>query len=142
MAEISTIGVIGAGQMGAGIAQVAAMSGFTTVLWDMDAAALGRGYNSIKSQLERLVEKEKISADASRTAFSRISMAKNVADFSNCDLAIEAIIENVDIKGKLLRELDATLRPTALIGSNTSSISITKLAAVTRRRIKSWEFIS
>lgn len=133
MKEIKTIGVIGAGQMGAGIAQVAAMGGFSAVLWDADSAALERGYSGIKAQLDRLVEKEKLTAEAARTAFANVTKVPALGDFKSCDLAVEAIIENFEIKSKLLKELDSILPGEAIIGSNTSSISITKLAAVTRR---------
>lgn len=133
MKNIKTIGVIGAGQMGAGIAQVAAMSGFNTILWDANADYLNRGVNLIGSQLDRLVEKEKITADAAKSAKSLLAKGNSINDFKSCDLAIEAIVENTDIKVKLFQELDSLMAKDALIASNTSSISITRLAASTKR---------
>lgn len=133
MKDIKTIGVIGAGQMGAGIAQVAAMSGFNTLLWDASAEGLAKGMNLIHSQLARLVEKEKITAEASSAAKGLLAKAGSMADFKNCDLVIEAIVENFDIKAKLFRELDEILPKDSFIASNTSSISITRLAATTKR---------
>lgn len=133
MTEIKTIGVIGAGQMGAGIAQVCAMSGFACLLWDQDSGQLTRAVDSIKTQLQRLVEKEKISAEIAQQAVSNLRKAAGLADFKQCQLAIEAIIENIDIKLKLFAELDKTMPAEALLTSNTSSISITRLAAGTSR---------
>lgn len=133
MKEIKTIGVIGAGQMGAGIAQVAAMSGFQSILWDANAGALQKGIDGIKNQLKKLVEKEKISAEASGQALQQLRPAKALTDFSACDIVVEAIIENLDIKLKLFAELDTILPKDSLLTSNTSSISITRLAAGTKR---------
>jgi 3-hydroxybutyryl-CoA dehydrogenase len=133
MPEIKTIGVIGAGQMGAGIAQVAAASGYSCLLWDAQSSALERGFQGIKNQLARLVEKQKISAEEEKKTLSHLCCAKHVQDFRACDLVIEAIIENVDIKLKVLTEVDAVLAPHAILASNTSSISITRLAAGTKR---------
>jgi 3-hydroxybutyryl-CoA dehydrogenase len=133
MAEISCIGVIGSGQMGAGIAQVAAMSGYKTILWDANSAALAKGFEGIKTRLNKLVEKEKIGAPDAAAATSRLSVASTIGDFKACNLTIEAIIENFDIKAKLFKELDATLPKDSILASNTSSISITRIAASTTR---------
>lgn len=133
MKEIKTIGVIGAGQMGAGIAQVAAMSGFQSILWDANSSALQKGIDGIKNQLKKLVEKEKISAEASGQALQQLRPAKALTDFSACDIVVEAIIENLEIKLKLFAELDTILPKDSLLTSNTSSISITRLAAGTKR---------
>lgn len=133
MAEVREIGVIGAGQMGAGIAQVAAMAGYKTLLWDAQTAALDKGHQSILGSLKKMVEKEKLTSAQSTEAAANLTPAKALADFRNVDLVIEAIIENVDIKQKLFSELDGIVKPGALFGSNTSSISITKIAAGTKR---------
>ncbi len=133
MKEIRTIGVIGAGQMGAGIAQVSAASGFNCLLWDANAAALERGMKGIQGQLKKLVEKEKITADQSAQTWSRLKAPKALSEFSSCDMVVEAIIENLDIKLKLFTELDGILPKDSLLTSNTSSISITRLAAGTKR---------
>lgn len=130
---VTKIAVIGAGQMGAGIAQVAAASGHETLLWDANSAALDKGFAGIKSQLNKLVEKEKISANDASQTLQRLSCAKSMADFKNCDLLIEAIIENVEIKTSLFKEAEKILPAHAIIASNTSSISITLLAAATSR---------
>ena len=131
--EITTVGVVGAGQMGAGIAQVSAAAGYRTILWDANSEALSRGMAGINTQLKKSVEKQKISADEAAATLSRLSAAAAPSDFTGCDLVIEAIIENVDIKLKVLGELDRVLPPQALLTSNTSSISITRLAAGTKR---------
>lgn len=133
MTEVKTIGVIGAGQMGAGIAQVAASSGYQCILWDAQSNALERGFQGIKNQLSRLVEKQKITTDEEKRTLSHLCTAKTVQDFKSCDLVIEAIIENVDIKLKVINEIDAVLPASAILASNTSSISITRLAAGTKR---------
>lgn len=127
------LGVIGAGQMGAGIAQVGAMAGFQTVLWDAAGDALTKGFKGIGSQLTRLVEKEKISKDQADAAQKLLSQGKSIADFADCDLVVEAIIENFEIKANLFRELDKTVKSSGILASNTSSISITKIAGVTNR---------
>lgn len=133
MSSVKEIGVIGSGQMGSGIAQVSAMSGYSTYLWDADKKALDRGMESIKSQLNKLVEKEKISADDRTKAISNLKAASSLTQFKDCDLVVEAIIENYDIKSKLFSELDREVKPSAILASNTSSISITRIAACTKR---------
>ena len=133
MTEVSTIGVIGAGQMGAGIAQVSAMAGYETLLWDASDAALQKGIQGISSRLARLVEKEKITAEDAQAAEGRIKGVGSVSEFGSCQMSIEAIIENIEIKQKLFAELDTTLPAGAILASNTSSISITRLATSTKR---------
>lgn len=136
MAEIKTVGVVGAGQMGAGIAQVCAAAGMNALLWDANPAALEKGLKGIKSQLAKMVEKGKITADQAQATESRLCTCKSAADFKGCDLVIEAIVENFDIKAKVLAEIDAVLPANALLCSNTSSISITRLATTTKRADK------
>ncbi|MBN8548459.1 MAG: 3-hydroxybutyryl-CoA dehydrogenase [Deltaproteobacteria bacterium] len=131
--DIKTVGVIGAGQMGAGIAQVAAMSGFKCFLWDANRAALEKGMEGIKAQLKKMVEKEKISAEQSSQTLANLTPAKALSEYAACDMVVEAIIENLDIKLKVFAELDSILPANSLLTSNTSSISITRLAAGTKR---------
>lgn len=133
MAEIKTVGIVGAGQMGAGIAQVCAAAGMNALLWDANTIALEKGVKGIKTQLAKMVEKGKISAEHAQATESRLCACKSAADFKSSDLVIEAIIENFDVKSKVLAEIDAVLPPHALLTSNTSSISITRLASTTKR---------
>ncbi|MCC7183346.1 MAG: 3-hydroxybutyryl-CoA dehydrogenase [Rhodocyclaceae bacterium] len=130
---INTIGVVGAGTMGSGIAQVAAQSGLQVTMVDVAPAALERAHKSIVSSLDRLVAKDKLDAAGRAQALARIATANELAALRSADLVIEAATENLDIKLKILRELDALLTPEALIASNTSSLSITVLAAVIQR---------
>ena len=133
MAEIQTIGVVGAGTMGHGIAQVAAASGFGVVLVDAAPEALARGVERIEKGLARLVEKERMSEDERREALGRLSSAGELAALAGADLAVEAVVERLEVKEAVLRELDRLLRPEAILASNTSSISITRLARATGR---------
>lgn len=131
--EVKTIGVIGAGQMGAGIAHVSALAGYDVYLYDENPEASKRGLAFITSQLEKAVEKGKIESSAANDAKKRIRTTETLTSFENVDMAIEAIIENFHIKESLFKELDVILPEHALLCSNTSSISITKLAAATGR---------
>ena len=127
--EIKKIGIIGAGTMGHGIAQVACLSGFEVVLKDTKPNQIAKHLERIRSGIEKLVSKEKITAEAGKVAFSKITTTDSYADFSNCDLVIEAITENIEKKQALINDLNATLSDTAILASNTSSISLTLLAA-------------
>ncbi len=131
--SISTIGVVGAGQMGHGIAQVAAMSGYSVVLNDLDDEALKNARQSIDRSLGKLVSKERISTDLKEAALSRLSTTTDLNDLADCDLVVEAIVENLEIKCGLFEKLDEILGDDAILASNTSSISITRLAAATSR---------
>ena len=133
MAEIQTIGVVGAGTMGHGIAQVAAVSGFRVVLVDAAPEALARGVERIEKGFSRLVEKERMSEDERREALGRLSSAGELAALAGAELAVEAVVERLEVKEAVLRELDRLLRPEAILASNTSSISITRLARATGR---------
>jgi 3-hydroxybutyryl-CoA dehydrogenase len=133
MKEVKSIGVVGAGQMGAGIAQVGAVAGYDVVLYDENPEALKKGMGFIATQLSKAVEKGKLAADAAEAARRKISPAESLTAFESCDLAIEAIVEHAEIKERLFRELDVILPDHALLCSNTSSISITRLAAATSR---------
>ena len=130
---IKKVGVIGAGQMGAGIAQVASQSGLVVVLLDADLGFAERGRKKIGDQLERLVQKGKLTADDRSAAVERIQPTSSYAAFADCDLVIEAATENQELKKKIFKDLDAAAKPGAILASNTSSISITLLGAQTKR---------
>ncbi len=130
---MQTIGVIGAGTMGNGIAQVAAGSGFEVRLVDSSADALERGLGRIDSGLDRLQSKEKISAEEKETIRSRIVGSTAISAVADVDLVVEAIVEKLDVKSALFTELDRICAVDTILASNTSSISITRLAAVTGR---------
>lgn len=133
MKDIKTVGVVGAGQMGAGIAQVIAASGYKTILWDASPQAIERGIAGIDARLSKAVEKGTLEAAQRAATLSRLSKASAMSDFSSCDLVIEAVIEQFEAKAALFKELDKVLPQGALLVSNTSSISITRLAAATGR---------
>jgi 3-hydroxybutyryl-CoA dehydrogenase len=127
------VGIIGAGTMGNGIAQVCAVHGIPVVLVDVAQAALDRGLGAVRNNLERLVQKEKMSAADRDAAMGRIRCTTQYDDLKGLPLVIEAATENPEIKVKILKQLDALLAPEAIIATNTSSISITMLAAATQR---------
>jgi 3-hydroxybutyryl-CoA dehydrogenase len=131
--EIRTVGVLGAGQMGSGIAQVAATAGYTVKLADVDLERATKATSKIAAMLGKLVEKGKLTVEAADATAKRLIPVAGIADFGDCDLVIEAATENVDLKLKLFAACDAAMKPDALLASNTSSISVTKLAAVTKR---------
>ncbi|MEY4668102.1 MAG: hypothetical protein RL518_801 [Pseudomonadota bacterium] len=133
MKDIKTVGVVGAGQMGAGIAQVIATAGYKTILWDASPQALERGISGIDSRLSKAVEKGTLDASQRSTILTRLSKASALSDFSSCDLVIEAVMEQFEIKAALFKELDTVVPTGAILVSNTSSISITRLAATTKR---------
>ncbi len=130
---IETVGIIGAGTMGNGIAQICAAAGLQVVMVDISDAAVSRGVATIGGSLDRLVKKEKMSAADRDAVLGRINGTTDKAKLSSCDLVIEAATENEDLKIKILKDLCANLQPRALVATNTSSISVTRLAAVTDR---------
>ena len=130
---IDIVGVIGAGTMGNGIAQVCAASGLQVVMTDISDAAVQRGLSTVGGSLERLVKKEKMSAADREAALGRIVGTTDRAKLANCDLVIEAATENEDLKLKILKDLSSSLNARGIIATNTSSISITKLATATDR---------
>ena len=133
MPEIRTVGVCGAGLMGSGIAQTCAAAGFPVTLMEVAQEPLDRGIAGITKSLDKFVEKGKLSqADRDATA-GRITTTTKVADLAKCDLVIEAIVENVDVKTKLFQQLDELLAPDAIICTNTSSLCVVELAAKTKR---------
>ena len=131
--KISKILVIGAGQMGGGIAQVLAAKKFKVVLQDITQDNLDRGISSISKSLDRIVKKGAMTEDDKANVLSNISVTTNVADASDVDLVIEAATENKDLKFKIFKNLDEVINPNAILASNTSTISITEIAAVTKR---------
>ena len=131
--EIKTIGVVGAGQMGSGIAEVAVVSGLKVVMRDITYEAVGKGRTRIVSDLERRVEKGKLSAEEKEVILGRLSTTTSMDDFKECDFVVEAAIENVPLKWEIFRKLDEVTRPEVILASNTSSISITRIASATKR---------
>lgn len=131
--NITTVGIIGAGTMGNGIAQACAVSGINVVMIDISDAAVGKGIATVASSLDRLVKKEKITAADKDAALAHIKGSTRYDDLKTAQLVIEAATENYDLKVKILKQIDALVAPEVIVASNTSSISITKLAAVTGR---------
>ena len=131
--EIKTIGVIGAGQMGNGIAQVAAAAGYNVIMRDIEDKFIEKGMATINKSLDKLVSKEKITAEDKEAILGRITTTLELQPFAEADLIIEAIIERIDLKLELFKELDSICGENVLFSSNTSSISITELAAGTKR---------
>jgi 3-hydroxybutyryl-CoA dehydrogenase len=136
MPKINTVGVVGAGTMGHGIAQVAAQAGYQTYLVDIAPEALERGVAGIEKSLTRLLKKEKISLEDKAATLGRLQTATELSALSTCDLVVEAVVERLDIKSKIFAELDRLCPPQTILASNTSSISITRLAATTSRAEK------
>ena len=132
-AVIKKVGVIGAGQMGNGIAHVAALAGFDVVLNDVSADRLKSGMATINGNLARQVSKKAVSEDDKAKAMARIKLAEKLDDLADCDLVIETAVEKEEVKRKIFHELCAVLKPEAIVASDTSSISITRLAAATDR---------
>ena len=130
---IKIIGVIGAGTMGSGIAQAFSAKGFNVILQDVSNAALEKGVAAISNSLDRLIKKGVATADEKVQTLKHISSTTNVADLAKADLVIEAATENESVKIKILQGVEAVLRPETIIATNTSSLSITKLAAATKR---------
>ena len=131
--SIQTVGIVGAGTMGNGIAQACAVSGVNVVMVDISEAAVAKGLATVAGSLDRLIKKEKISEADKAAALSRIKGSTQYEDLKGTQLVIEAATENEQIKVKILQQLDQLLAPETIIASNTSSISITKLAATTGR---------
>ena len=127
------IGVIGAGTMGNGIAHVSALSGFDTVLVDVKDEFVQRGFDTIQKNMDRQVKKEKISQSELEASTNRITLSTDYNQLSACDLIIEAATENKDIKLNIFKELDNICKSETILASNTSSISINKIASVTQR---------
>jgi len=133
LSKITTVGIVGAGTMGNGIAQACAVAGVDVVMVDIAEEAVAKGLATITGSLDRLIKKEKLTEADKAAALARIKTSTNYEDFKPAQLVIEAATENHGLKVKILQQLDGLLAPEVLIASNTSSISITKLAAVTGR---------
>jgi len=130
---IKTVGVLGCGLMGAGIAQVSAGAGFKTIVLEVNQDVLKKGLGRIDKFLTGGIEKGKVTAEQKATTLGNLTGTTNYADLKDCDLVIEAIIENVAIKKQAYAQVEAVVGPNSLIASNTSSLCITELAAGTRR---------
>uniref|UniRef100_UPI002FCAD8EC 3-hydroxyacyl-CoA dehydrogenase NAD-binding domain-containing protein n=2 Tax=unclassified Hydrogenophaga TaxID=2610897 RepID=UPI002FCAD8EC len=133
MNSIQTVGIIGSGTMGNGIAQACATRGIRVVMVDIAQAAVDKGLATVAASLDRLIKKEKISAADKDQALSLIKGSTNYEDLKGTQLVIEAATENESLKVKILQQLDGLLAPEVIVATNTSSISITKLAAATQR---------
>lgn len=131
--DIRSIGVVGAGQMGNGIAQVAAQFGYQVMMVDVSAAALEKGLATISGSCDRLVKKASLSEAHKQELLERIKTSQDMGALKECDVIIEAATENIELKLKIFKHLDLVAKPKAILASNTSSISITKIAAVTQR---------
>ena len=131
--EIRQVGVVGCGLMGSGIAQVAAMAGFPTVVREISDELLQKGLSGIEKSLAKFAEKGTITADQKNAAWAGLQPTLKLDDFAGCDLVIEAIIENLDRKRELFGELDRIVKPEAVFASNTSSLSISEMMTATRR---------
>lgn len=130
---INVLGVVGAGQMGSGISQVASACGLTVVMNDINDEFVERGYKTIEKSLGRLVKKEKITGEEQQSILGRIEASTSLEDMIRADYVVEAATENEALKLKIFEDLDEFCKPGAILSSNTSSISITKIAAATKR---------
>lgn len=125
----SIIGIVGSGAMGSGIAQVAATADHKTIIYDTNAAAIEKAKASLSNSLNKLVEKQKITADKAKSILALTTYSSSIQDLKSCDLIIEAIIENIDIKQSVFKELESITSETCVLASNTSSLSITSIAS-------------
>jgi 3-hydroxybutyryl-CoA dehydrogenase len=132
-ANIRSLGVIGGGQMGAGIAQVAAQAGLSTVLFDISDKALEKAKSGIIRRLDRAIEKEQLTPEAKEKILTSLTYSSDLSSLSKSDFVVEAIVENIEVKEKLFAELTPHLAPHTILASNTSSISITRLAKASDR---------
>jgi 3-hydroxybutyryl-CoA dehydrogenase len=131
--QIQTLGIIGAGQMGNGIAQVAAGVGLRVQMMDVSGAALEKGIATIASSCDRLIKKEKMTETSKKELLGRIQTTSDIKGLKDCDCVIEAATENVDLKLKIFASADENVKKGAILATNTSSISVTKIAAATKR---------
>lgn len=131
--NIKTVGVVGAGTMGNGIAQVCAVAGLKVTMQDIAEDAVQRGVDTISGSLDRLIKKEKISTDDKASALANIKTTTSLEDLAEMDIVIEAATENEALKLQIFEQLDTICKPETLLASNTSSISLTKIAGVTQR---------
>ena len=130
---IETIGVVGAGTMGSGIAQVAATAGYDVVMRDIEEAFVDRGFESIEDSLSRFVSKDKVTDEEKREAIDRIDGTTDIEALAGCDIVIEAAVEKMDVKRSIFEELDAVVDDDVVLATNTSTLSVTTIAAATDR---------
>ena len=130
---ITKVGILGCGQMGAGIAEVCAKAGFHVIAREVEQEFLDRGLAKVRSSLERLRDRDKLTAEECAAACERLSGTLDVADLADCDLVVEAIIEDLAVKQRVLAEVDEVLPATAILATNTSSLTVTELAMATSR---------
>jgi len=133
MNDVQTLGIVGSGQMGGGIGQVAAQAGFSVVLYDITQPIVNRSLENIQRGLVRLTERGKLPEEEQRAILGRLRGTANLNDMRDVDLVIEAAPEDYEIKKKIFQQLDQIVRPDTILASNTSSISLTQLGAVTKR---------
>lgn len=133
MSDIERVGVVGCGLMGSGIAQVSAQAGYETVVREIDDEALDRGMSSIEKNLSRAVKKEKIDEDEKEAVLDRLTGTLELSDLGDCDIVIEAVVEDLDVKTDVFRQLDEACGEDTIFASNTSSLTITEMAAATER---------
>lgn len=131
--SLRTLGVVGAGQMGNGIAQVAASVGINVVMMDVAQTAVDKGLATISGSCDRLIKKEKMNEAQKKDLLSKIRGTASIQDLKECDFVVEAATENIDLKLKIFKQLDEVVKKDAILCTNTSSISITKIAAATSR---------
>jgi 3-hydroxybutyryl-CoA dehydrogenase len=127
------VGIVGAGTMGSGIAQLAAESGFDVILWDMNESFVNNGYNRIASQLERRVERGKLTAEQKDEILARIRKVTDLQELKDVEAVIEAVVEVMDVKKDIFSKLDEIVGPETILATNTSSLSITVIAEATKR---------
>ena len=131
---IKKIGIVGFGQMGSGIAQVSAAAGYSVLALDMSEQVFKRGLGYITKSLDKAIEKGKTDLKQKETVLGNIKQAASLKEFADCDIVIEAVIENIDMKKQIFKELDSVCKPETILASNTSSLSIGDMASVTNRR--------
>ncbi|MRR29205.1 3-hydroxybutyryl-CoA dehydrogenase, partial [bacterium] len=131
--EIKKVGVVGCGQMGAGIAEVFCKAGFQVLVAEVNPTFLAKGLKSIENSFTRAVDKGKITAEDKVSYLSRLTGVESLAELADCDLVIEAAAEDMTIKKQIFTELDSCCKPETLLASNTSSLSVTEMAAATKR---------
>ena len=131
--DIVTVGVVGAGTMGSGIAQVSAQAGYQVRLRDIEEESLDRGFETIDDSLGRFVERDTLSQDEADAARERITGTTDLADLAKCELVIEAVVENMNVKKEVFADLDDVVGEDAVLGTNTSTLSITSIASATDR---------
>ncbi|MBV8105706.1 MAG: 3-hydroxybutyryl-CoA dehydrogenase [Hyphomicrobiales bacterium] len=129
---VKTVGVVGAGTMGAGVAQVFATAGYPVTLQDIGEAPLGRGMGAIKKGLERLVARDKLKPEARDATLRRIALTTRIEDLADCDVVVEAVLERFDLKREVFGNLDRVCRADAILATNTSSISVTRIASTSK----------